>query len=189
VTSQSLSSQRYHLSLIAFHWLTLFLLVAIYALMEFKGIYDKGSAPRELMKSWHFILGLTLLLVTVARLVARTTFPAPAITPTPPLWQLRLAKVVHLALYLFLLVMPLLGWSTLSAAGKPIPFWGLHLPALLMPDEALARNLKEIHEILGRLGYGLIGLHAVAAIYHHHFMRDDTLLRIVPERCRQRLQK
>ena len=106
MTSQSLSSQRYHSSLIALHWLTLFLLVAIYALMEFKGIYDKGSAPRELMKSWHFILGLTLLLVTVARLVARTTFPAPAITPTPQLCQLRLAKVVHLALYLFLLVMP-----------------------------------------------------------------------------------
>ena len=171
---------RYHMTIIALHWLTLFLLVAVYALMEFKGIYEKGSAPRELMKTWHFMLGLSVLLVTVMRLAARMLFDTPTISPAPPVWQLNIAKLVQAALYVFLLAMPLIGWMTLSAAGKPIPFFGLILPAILEPNPELARNIKEIHETIGRLGYFLIGLHAAAAIYHHHFMRDNTLLRMLP---------
>ena len=71
-----------------------------------------------------------------------------------------------------------MGWLMLSAAGKPIPFFGLYLPALLEPNQDLAHNIKEIHQTLGVLGYYLIGLHAAAAILHHHFMRDDTLMYI-----------
>ena len=33
-----------------------------------------------------------------------------------------------------------------------------------------------------RVGYGLIGLHALAAIWHHGVLRDDTLRRILPAR-------
>lgn len=45
----------------------------------------------------------------------------------------KLAKLAHLALYGFLILTPLFGWLLLSAAGKPIPFFGLELPALLSP--------------------------------------------------------
>lgn len=75
--------------------------------------------------------------------------------------------------------MPLLGWLTLSAKGKPIPFFGLQLPALIGADKTLAESLEEIHEFIGTLGYYLIGLHTVAALAHHYFMRDDTLLRML----------
>jgi cytochrome b561 len=34
--------------------------------------------------------------------------------------------------------MPIVSWLMLSAAGKPIPFFGLALPALIFPDEALS---------------------------------------------------
>lgn len=68
-------------------------------------------------------------------------------------------------------------------------FFGLHLPALLEPNQDLAHNIKEIHETIGVFGYCLIGLHAAAAIFHHHFMRDDTLMRMLPVVCRNRLQR
>ncbi|MEZ5493412.1 MAG: cytochrome b [Pseudomonadales bacterium] len=174
------NKKHYHLLIIVLHWLTLLLLVAVYALMEFRDIYPKGSEPREVMKMWHFMLGLSVLAVTIIRLIARFLIPAPAITPMPPAWQLMLARLVHLALYGFLVAMPVLGWLVLSAAGKPVPFFGLELPALVGVNKELASQIKEVHELIATLGYFLIGLHAAAAIFHHHFMKDDTLLRMLP---------
>jgi cytochrome b561 len=78
--------------------------------------------------------------------------------------------------------MPLAGWLLLSAAGKPIPFFGLHLPALIGQSKDTAEFIKEIHETGGTVGYFLIGLHAVAALYHHYVVRDNTLLRMLPSR-------
>ena len=54
--------------------------------------------------------------------------------------------------------MPLLGWLTLSAKGQPIPFFGLELPALIGPDKATAKNLEDIHELIGNVGYALTEL-------------------------------
>lgn len=78
--------------------------------------------------------------------------------------------------------MPLLGWLVLSAGGKPIPFFGLELPALIGENKPLAKQLKERHETVGTLGYYLIGLHVGAALVHHYIKRDDTLIRRLPER-------
>lgn len=177
---------RHHRLSIGLHWLMLVLLVAVYALIELRGIFPKGSAARDLIKTWHFMLGLTVFALVFVRLAARLGTRLPPITPSPPRWQHALAASMHLALYLFLLTMPLLGWLTLSAKGKPIPFFGLELPALIGADKTLAGNLEELHQTIGTLGYWLIGLHALAALYHHYFMRDDTLLRMLPRLARQR---
>ncbi|HEX5959898.1 MAG TPA: cytochrome b [Rhodanobacteraceae bacterium] len=179
------TSNRYHTLSIAAHWLTLALLVAVYALIELREVFPKGSDPREAMKAWHFMLGLTVFGVVGVRLVLRLLFRAPPIAPSPPAWMRRLAAAMYLALYAFLIVMPLLGWLTLSAEGDPVPFFGLHLPALVGPDQALAHDFEEIHETIGTLGYYLVGLHAAAALFHHYFMRDDTLLRMLPWRSRR----
>ncbi|MCC7464406.1 MAG: cytochrome b [Gammaproteobacteria bacterium] len=176
------SSNRYSQLSISAHWLTFLLLIAVYALIELRGIYPKGSDPREAMKAWHNTLGLVVFLLLFIRLAARVARPAPPITPTPPAWQATLSRLVLAALYLFLLVMPVLGWLMLSAQGKPIPFFGLELPALIAPDEGLGKNLEEIHESIGTIGYFLVGLHAVAALYHHYFVRDDALRRMLPGR-------
>lgn len=169
---------------ISVHWLTLVLLVAVYALIELRGFYPKGSDARELMKTWHNMLGLLVLVLLFARMALRLGFRVPPITPTPPAWQHALALVVHLALYVFLFVMPLLGWLTLSAKGKPIPFFGLELPALMGTDKALARDFEDLHELIGNIGYFLIGLHALAALFHHYIVHDNTLVRMLPNRTK-----
>lgn len=175
-----ITRNRYDALSIAVHWLTLLLLVAVYAAILLRELYPKGSDPREALKAWHFMLGLTVFGTVGIRVVLRLLFRAPSITPTPPAWQRWLAATVHLALYLFLIVMPLLGWLTLNAKGKPIPFFGLEVPALIGPDKALGDALEEIHETIGTFGYYLVGLHAAAALFHHYFMGDDTLARILP---------
>lgn len=171
---------HYNKAIIALHWLMAALMLAVYAFIELRELFPKGSDPRETMKALHFMFGLSILLLVLPRIGMRLLGAEPAITPQPPAWQQASAKLVHLLLYLFMLAMPLLGWLTLSAAGKPIPFFGLHLPALIGEDKELAKFIKEIHATIGEIGYYLIGLHALAALYHHYVQRDNTLSRMLP---------
>lgn len=107
------------------HWLMLLLLIAVFATMELNDIFPKGSTGRAGMKTWHFMLGLSVLALVLLRLLLRLTDTAPVITPAPARWQERLGKLMHVALYVFMIAMPVLGWLILSAKGKPIPFFGL----------------------------------------------------------------
>lgn len=182
--AKAIANDRYSILSIAAHWLTLALLIAVYALIEFRDVFPKGTAGHYAMKTWHEMLGLAVFALTFGRLALRWLLPAPPIAPAPPAWQHALAKAMHLALYAFLLAMPLLGWLMLSAKGKVIPFFGLELPPLLAANKALGHDLEEIHETIGNLGYWLIGLHAGAALVHHYLMRDDTLARMLPWRRR-----
>lgn len=176
------SANRYHPLSIAVHWLTLALMIAVYLLIELREIYPKGSDPRELMKTWHNMLGLVIFGLVFVRMAVLLVHRAPPITPELTWWHRVLAKSMHLALYAFLIAMPLLGWLTLSAQGKMIPFFGLQLPTLLGVDKVLGHDLEDIHKTIGTIGYWLIGLHTAAALFHHYVMRDDTLRRMLPGR-------
>lgn len=167
---------------IALHWLMLALMIGVYACIELKGNFPKGSEPRELLKHWHFMLGLAIFALAWLRLLARLIAPTPKIVPAIPAWQAILSKVVHLGLYVLMIGAPLAGWLILSAAGKPIPFFGLELPALIGHNPPLAGQIKEVHEFVGVAGYALIALHAAAALVHHYVMRDNTLTRMLPGR-------
>jgi len=181
------TEDRYGTLSIGMHWLMLLLLVAVYACIELREFYPRGSDLREGLKSWHFMLGLGVFALVFVRLAIRlASGPTPPIRPAPPVWQARLAALMHLALYAFLIVMPLLGWLVLSAEGKPVPFFGLQLPALVGPDKAFADSMEELHETIGTVGYYLVGLHAAAALAHHYLKRDNTLLRMLPRRGGQR---
>lgn len=176
------TTQRYGSLSIGLHWIMLGLIAAVYACIELRELYPKGSDPREMLKAWHFMLGLLVFLLTTIRLYVRLTGPTPVIVPQPAPWQTLVANIAHVLLYAMMLALPLAGWVMLSAAGKPIPFFGLELPPLIGEDKALAGSLKEIHKTVGTAGYYLIGLHAAAALFHHHVLRDNTLQRMLPHR-------
>lgn len=174
------TQDRYGKLSITLHWVMLALLIAVYATILTREYYPRGSDPREALKVWHFMLGLSVLALVIVRLGIRLGGPSPQIAPPLANWQRWLATTMHVALYLFLFAMPLLGWLMLSTAGKPIPFFGLELPALWSQDKALSSSIKDVHETIAEIGYYLIGLHAVAGLFHHYFARDNTLLRMLP---------
>lgn len=177
------SDNRYSSWLIDLHWLMLALLAAVYACMELRGLAPKGSDLRASLKSLHFLLGLSVLALVMVRLAVRwCAGAAPGIQPPVSAWQDKLAHLMHLALYAFMIVTPILGWLTLSAGDKPIALFGLHVPSLLGADEALSEQLQNVHEALATAGYLLIGLHSVVALAHHYIVRDNTLLRMLPGR-------
>ena len=158
------------------------LFILIYASIEFRGIFPKDSDGRTLMKDAHFMLGLTVLTLVWLRLLARSIGGAPKITPAPPAWQTTLATLMHWALYVFMIAMPVLGYLILSYNDKSVFFYGFDLPALTLKDPDFAKQIKSWHELGGSIGYWLIGLHALAGLAHHYLIKDNTLLRMLPRR-------
>lgn len=116
------------------------------------------------------------------RLAIRFVTPSPEISPDVQGWQRHLAGIMHGVLYAFLIAMPILGWTTLSAGGKVVPFFGLELPPLMAADTAVAGRIKAVHETVGVAGYYLIGLHAAGALYHHYVLHDGVLRRMLSSR-------
>lgn len=175
------NSVRYGSVSIGLHWLMLLLIIGVYACIELRVLFPKGSDPREALKMWHFMLGLSVFFLVFLRLLLRlVNKPAPPINPPMARWQKLFATTVHYGLYLLMIGLPLAGWLTLSLAGKPIPFFSFQLPALVAENKELAKQVKEIHTTVGTAGYFLIGLHALAALFHHYILRDNTLRRMLP---------
>ena len=179
----SIPSTRYPLSLRVIHWLTVVAVLAAALLAdaeEHEG--EGGSAASNLSAmSWHYAAGLAVLLLLIPRILLRIRTRVPPIIPTPDRFTALTARLVHLALYAFLLAVPLLGWLQLGYAGESLtlPWLGWQLPALVQPDPQAKELIGELHEVLGNVLYGLIALHVAAALWHHIVRRDNTLKRML----------
>lgn len=171
------TSERYSFASIFLHWAMVLMVLTVYAVIEFREFWPKGSPTREMLKNWHFMMGLSIFGLVWLRIGARLVRPAPAPLPGP-VWRNRFAMITHLSLYLFLIAMPTAGWLILSSDGKTVPFFGLELPPLVATNAALAEQIEEYHEIGGTIGYALIGLHAAASLFHHYILKDHALSRM-----------
>jgi cytochrome b561 len=174
-------TQRYGKLSITLHWLMLALFVGVYASIEIKGLVPKGNALRGLFLGLHGVFGLSIFALVWVRLLGRLT-PRPPITPALPTWQIGASHLMHLALYVLMIATPLLAWLMLSAGDKPMPYFDFYLPSLVAVDPDQAKQFKHWHELLGSTGYWLIGLHAAMGLFHHYWVRDNTLTRMLPGR-------
>ncbi|VVQ16651.1 Cytochrome b561 [Pseudomonas fluorescens] len=172
---------RYGKLSITLHWLMLALFVGVYACVEIKGYLPKGSEARGLLMGFHGLFGASIFALVWIRLLGRLS-PRPPITPKPPAWQTGIAHLTHLALYGLMIATPILAWLMLAAADKPFPYFGFHVPAPVAIDPDFAKQLKYWHGLIGSTGYWLIGLHALAGLFHHYWVRDNTLVRMLPGR-------
>ena len=129
----------------------------------------------------HKYVGVTILAFAVLRILWTVIQPVVGALGDLPRWQHIAAKAVHGLLMLWLVAMPLTGWTMSSAAGRAVSFWGwFTLPPLVSPDRPLARQMAEIHETLALIGLALIAVHVAAALWHHMVVKDDTLRRMLP---------
>jgi superoxide oxidase len=164
------------------HWLIALLVTGALVLIEIKGWFPRGSASRNAVKWGHMQFGIAVLLLMLPRLLVRLRTTAPPITPPLPRWQDAMSKLVHLALYVLVFALPLLGVAMMFVAGKPWNLLGLPLPVSAMPDTELAKQLKDIHETAGNVLLWVAIAHALAAVFHRYVQRDDTLHRMLPPR-------
>lgn len=164
------------------HWLTVLAIVVAYLLVDLgEDEGNESSATPSLMLQGHYLAGLAVLALLLPRVLARLATPVPPIVPPPRKLVVLAAHAVHLALYVFLLVQPVLGILQVNYAGQPVtlPWVDWRLPVLVGPDHAAHEFIGELHETLGEIFYWVIGLHIAAALWHHYIVRDNTLRRML----------
>jgi cytochrome b561 len=164
---------------IALHWLTVALIATGFTLG--KWMVDLPIAPQTLrVYAYHKWIGITVFLVTLARLAWRFAHPV-RLPADLPAWQRRAATASHVSLYVLMLATPLSGWLFSSASGVQVIYLGvIALPNLVAKDAALAATLKSVHFALNFTLLALVLLHAGAALRHHFVERDRVLLRMLP---------
>ena len=136
----------------------------------------------------HKSIGITVLFAVVLRVLWRLTHTYPALPEAMPALERRAATGAHLALYGFMLGLPLTGWALVSVSPYNIPtvLFGLipwpDLPVLsTMPDKNTADAVAGfIHSRLAWVLAALVGLHVLAALRHQFVLRDGILRRMLP---------
>jgi len=167
------------------HWLTVFLVAAAFVLALSIDLAPSKAAGAVIQL--HRSIGVTVWLVTLIRFVWRQFSRFPNWPAGMPQLMRFAAHWSEYALYALLLIQPILGLLHTNAHGDRVNLFFLgQLPALIGQDRPLARQLLEVHDMVGFLLLGLIALHASAALYHHFWRRDDTLAAMLSQATRRR---
>ena len=171
---------RYSTVSLFLHWTTAALVVTQLILISL--VENGDSDMRGFWMTGHKSVGLTILVLTLARLAWRIANPAIPLPERTPGWQKLAARGTHVLFYVLLLAMPLAGWAASSAAGRTVQFFGLFpWPDLPMPaDRGLAKDIMEVHETAGMLLIALVVLHILGGLKHYIVDRDGVLNRMLP---------
>jgi len=180
---------RYSSVAIALHWtIAILLLSNIGIAWYFNTLHGMARlSPLAL----HQSIGLTVLVLSLARLAWRLVNPPPRLPDYVTWWERWLSTIVHWGFYVVMIGLPLTGWAMRSASPLhhilPIKLFFIPWPAIgplasLTGDQAkAAEHLYETaHGLLGKLAYGLIALHVAGALKHQFFSRDDVVARMIP---------
>jgi cytochrome b561 len=182
------SSQRlasYGATAKAFHWFTAVLLIAQVAIALRAWKTPAGDARNELL-SVHMFIGLTILVITILRLVWRGTHLAPALPTTMRPATRALARGTQYVFYVLLLVLPFTGWALLNSAGVPVRAFGvLELPNLVAANSATLKQLKLTHLTLNTLLFAALFLHWAGAARHAWLLKDGVVGRMLPDSWRR----
>lgn len=162
------------------HWamaLGIFGLVALGSIMS-----DMEFSPEKLQYfSWHKWAGVSIFALVWVRLVWRWISPPPPYAESMSINMQRLAHAGHIALYAFMLIVPISGWLMSSAKGVQTVWFGLWpIPDLLAKDPALGSALAQWHAGLNAALVALLLAHVGAALKHHFIDRDGLLHRMWP---------
>lgn len=161
------------------HWLSFGLVAVQFAIGWTMPEIGVGRRPSELIEI-HMSIGIAILVITGIRLAWRLGRGAPP-GPYGAAWGRRTAKAVQVGLYLLLFLMPLSGWADASARGLTIAAFGIaRLPSIAPTGGTPVFGVLHSLAACGLLG--LIGLHAMAALYHHVVLRDRVLSRMIAYR-------
>jgi cytochrome b561 len=181
---------RYGTVAMTLHWLIAAAVIFNICLGLYVADLPHGDPNQFSFLQFHKSVGLTVLVLSVARLVWRLINPVPPL-PVSMNPSLRfLAQATHFLLYFLIVAIPLSGWIFVSASplGLPTMYFGLfqwpHVPYfadLARADKnALRHTLHAVHTYLAWSAIFLVPLHIAGALYHQFVQRDDVLKRMLP---------
>ena len=174
---------RYSTVAIVLHWLIAAAIIfQVILAWRMDGRTPQGFALIQLHKS----VGISILLLSLARLAWRLTHRPPPLPAGMATWERWVAKVAHIGLYVIMIGMPITGWIMVSTSRIQVPtllFGAIpwpHFPGLahlVGPAKTAWNSFGQTgHEVLAWGAYVLIALHVAGALKHQLFSRDEPVL-------------
>ncbi len=179
--------ERYSTVAVVLHWV----IAAVIVLQLFLGWRMSGldGADRSFVLQIHKSIGITILILSVVRLVWRLRNPPPAADASLTRIERVLSTWVHRGFYVVMLGLPLTGWAMISLTRggtmtrlfglipwPPVPFLNRLAAG---PRDMMAGVLENAHSALVLITIALFLLHVAGALKHHFISRDRVLQRMV----------
>ena len=180
---------RYSAVAIVLHWTIALLILGNIGLAWYFNTLHGMARLNPL--ALHQSIGLTVLVLSVARLGWRLAVPPPPLPAYVTGWERWLAIAVHVGFYIVMIGLPLSGWAMRSASPLrhilPISLFGLPWPAIgplanlsAVPMKSAEHLFEAFHGLFGKLTYVLVLLHVAGALKHQFISRDDVVARMAP---------
>ena len=173
------SRDGYGLTSRTLHWLLVGLVWGVTALGLWMVGLDYYHPWYYRSVEWHKLLGLLIVGLSLMVSIWAVINPWPPLPAFLPVAQRLAARLMHGALLVLMVAIPVSGYLISTASGKPLTVFGAHLPAFLVVDVQWRPMVEQAHRIGA---YGLAGLglmHAAAALWHQWRQRDGILGRML----------
>lgn len=167
------------------HWaMALIIIGLIWAGITMVALPDKNPVKYGVFFPWHKSFGMLILFLVVARLVIRSRAAVPPLPSALSRFESRAATVMHGALYVLMIIVPLSGYamSSVYTQSDGVNFFGTLIPEWIPKDDAWFRPLFDLHRALAFTLLGLLVIHVAGALKHRFVDRNpekDGLSRMV----------
>ena len=162
-----------------FHWGVGLLVLIVLGIGLVMTLLMEPSPDMFALYKWHKQLGIVVLAFVVLRLLWRFTEVRPDSLQQGVLDKI--ARFVHLLLYVCILALPLSGWAMSSAKGYDVNLFGVYtLPNFVSKNKELGDFLGDMHFYVGYTLLASFLLHFAGALKHAFIDKDDTLKRMLP---------
>ncbi|MEM6986396.1 MAG: cytochrome b/b6 domain-containing protein [Pseudomonadota bacterium] len=165
---------RYGSVAVGIHCLSALLILALMISGNLSAETETAQSKLVILRL-HAVCGLSIVCLTLLRLVWWWRVDNKPVSVAMPRWQARSAHAVHVLLYVVMLGMGAsgIGMLVLSGAGDSL-FGGASAP---LPD-FWQYAPRRPHGLGARILVALIVLHVGAALYHQMVLRDGLLRRM-----------
>ena len=174
------SRERWGWVNIIIHWVSAIAVFGLFGLglwMVELSYYDSWYRTAPFI---HKSIGVSLLLLTVLRLLWRLSNVTPAHLASHAGWEIRAASITHVLFYVLLFAIMFSGYLISTADGRAVNVFNLFsLPATLYGFEQQEDVAGDVHLILAWSLVLLVAVHAAAAVKHHIVDKDVTLKRML----------
>jgi len=177
--------EKYSPAMRTVHWLRAAIILGmIWAGWTMVSLDNQVPAKFDLFYPYHKSFGILAFLLVLTQLTFRSRGRVPGRSPSVSPVEHRVASLVQWAMYLLMILVPLLGYarSSTDTQSDGVFFFGINLPELLPKNDDASAVLQTLHRICAYSLLALIVLHVLGALKHRLFDRakgPDPLSRML----------
>lgn len=164
---------------IFFHWVSAVGTLFLFGLGVYLTSYGYYASNFLEIAHLHYALGIVLLALVSIRLLWRLINRTPVTLAKSMTAKIGI-KLIKFLLYVSLFAVLLSGYFICTAEGQTINVFNLfQVPSFVLLETSEVNIAGLTHKYVAWGLLALVAVHAAAALFHHFFVKDRTLLRMI----------